>query len=93
MRDIADEMVNIALFLLFGFVLLKNKWHFLLETVMQHPDRLGIAQCQPTVLTSQLPRELVKLLKVTLDRSVGVEQNRKNSLSGAGIIDYLSRKE
>lgn len=65
-------MVYISRFGLLLLVLLEDEWLGAAETVVQLPDRLGVAQGQALVLAGQLFGEIVEVLQVALDFNRGV---------------------
>jgi hypothetical protein len=78
-RDVADEVIDIRLFLFLLLVLLEDEGLGTTETVMQNSDCLGIAEGQTSVLAGQIPGKFVEVPQIALNVNGSVEQNSSGS--------------
>ena len=75
-RHIADEVINIRLFLFLSLVLLKDEGLRSAEAVVELSDGLGVAERESSVLTGHLPRKLTEIFEIPFYSYGRIEQNR-----------------
>lgn len=74
--DIADEMIDIRLFLLLSLILIEDEGLSSTETIVDFSDRLRVAEHKPSVFGGEFLGEVVELLQCSLDGDGGVEEDR-----------------
>lgn len=60
---------------------------------MQDPDGFWVTQAESSIFTRKLFGKLIELFQISFNFDRGVQQDGKNGLSGASVVDYLACEE